>query len=103
MLSLIIVLYHRTASKVASYRALKGSDSPKNQFKVKLTRSSSYAGTMNNPYVPFSNNYFNRAKEPDDFRRSGSNFDTFGSRYQSNKLRSLSKGWLFYTSKIYYI
>ena len=97
----MIVFYCRTASKVASYRALKGSDSPKNQFKVKLTRSSSYAGTMNNPYVPFSNNYFNRAKEPDDFRRSGSNFDTFGSRYQSNKLRSISKGMLIFTYSYY--
>ena len=47
---------------------------------------------MNNPYIPLSNNYFNKVKEPDDFRRSGSNFDTFGSRYQSNKLQKINKG-----------
>ena len=77
---------------MTSYRTLKDADARKNNFKVKLTRSSSYAGTVNNHHDHLSNNYFRKVKQQDDFRRSGSNFDTFGYRYHSNTLKAISKG-----------
>ena len=84
---------YRTTSKVtSSYRALRDADVPNGNVRVKLTRSSSYAGTMNNPHDHLSSNYFSKVKDLDDFRRSGSNFDTFGYRYHSNALKTVNKG-----------
>ena len=37
-------------------------------------------------------NHFRKVKRQNGFRRSGSNFDTFGNRYQSNTLKAISKG-----------
>ena len=78
---------------MASYRHLRDVDSTSANLRVKLTRSSSYAGTVNNGYDHhLSNNYFRKFKEQDKLRRSGSNFETFGSRYLSNTLKATNKG-----------
>ena len=91
---LVICYNHRSTSKMASYRHMRDVDSTSANLRVKLTRSSSYAGTVNNGYDHHlsSNNYFRKFKEQDKLRRSGSNFETFGSRYLSNTLKATNKG-----------
>ena len=81
---------------MSTFRSSKPAPPSSRNIRVKLTRSSSYAGTVSNQHDYFdevsNKNYFHKLKRREAFRRSDSNFDTVGYTYHSNAIRAIKKG-----------